>query len=66
MPRWHGAAAPDYFTAAEYAGGYDDVALTIPAGADAVEVRLYYQTTSREYIEFLRDEINGNGSTLPE
>jgi hypothetical protein len=47
---------------AEYAGGYDDVSLTIPAGADALEVNLYYQTTSREYIEFLRDEINGTGN----
>jgi hypothetical protein len=27
-----------------------------------VEVNLYYQTTSREYIEFLRDEINGTGN----
>jgi hypothetical protein len=32
------------------------------AGADYVEVNLYYQTTSREYIEFLRDEINGTGN----
>jgi len=56
-----------YFSADEYDGGYDDVALTIPAGADYVEVNLYYQTTSREYIEFLRDEINGTGNlTLPD
>jgi len=47
-----------YFTDAEYSGGYDAVSLTIP-GADYVEVNLYYQTTSREYIEFLRDELNG-------
>lgn len=65
-PAWQGVPAPNYFTAAEYAGGYDDVALTIPAGADYVEVNLYYQTTSREYVEFLRDEINGSGRlTLP-
>jgi hypothetical protein len=50
------------YTGAEYAGGYDDVALTIAAGASYVEINLYYQTTSREYIEFLRDEINGTGS----
>ena len=25
-------------------------------------MRLFYQTTSREYIEFLRDEINGTGN----
>lgn len=29
-----------------------------------MEVNLYYQTTSREYIEFLRDEINGTAETL--
>ena len=28
-------------------------------------VTLYYQTTSREYIEFLRDEINGTGHDAP-
>jgi hypothetical protein len=61
QPRWHGADALDYFTAEEYAGGYDLVNLTIPTGAYEVEVNLYYQTTSREYIEFLRDEINGSG-----
>jgi hypothetical protein len=60
-PRWHGADAPDYFSEEEYAGGYDAVNLTIPSGASEVEVALYYQTTSREYIEFLRDEINGSG-----
>ena len=54
--------APNYFTPQEYTGGYDQVALSIPTGADYVEVNLYYQTTSREYIEFLRDEINGTGN----
>jgi hypothetical protein len=58
QPRWAGADAPDHFTAAEYAGGHDEVALSLPANADRVEVSLYYQTTSREYIEFLRNEIN--------
>jgi hypothetical protein len=62
VPVWHGVEDPNYFSAAEYGGGYDDVSLSIPAGADAVEVNLYYQTTSREYIEFLRDEINGAGN----
>ena len=62
-PAWNGAAAPGYFSAAEYAGGYDDLALTLPPGGDRVEVKLYYQTTSREYVEFLRDEINGTGPT---
>ena len=58
-PVWQKISVPNYFTAAEYAGGYDEVALTVPPGATRVEVKLYYQGTSREYIEFLRDEING-------
>ncbi|MFN2116035.1 MAG: multiheme c-type cytochrome [Anaerolineae bacterium] len=63
-PVWHGSSDVDYFTAAEYAGGYDDVSLSLVPGADTVEVSLYYQTTSREYVEFLRSEINGTGGTL--
>jgi hypothetical protein len=55
----------DYFTSAEYVGGYDEVTLQIPVSADTVEVNLYYQTTSREYVEFLRDEINGIATSLP-
>jgi len=51
-----------YFSAAEYDGGYDAVSLDLKTGADAVEVTVYYQGTSREYIEFLRDEINGTGN----
>ena len=31
-----------------------------PPGAAGWVATLYYQTTSKEYIEFLRDEINGN------
>jgi len=62
VPVWGGVEDPNYFTASEYAAGSDDVSLTISAGADYVEVSLYYQTTSREYIEFLRDEINGTGN----
>ncbi len=53
-----------YFTAEEYAGGYDDQRINIVPGAARVELKLYYQGTSREFIEFLRDEINGNGATL--
>lgn len=34
---------------------WDDVLFDIPAGATNATVRLYHQTTSREYIEFLRD-----------
>ncbi len=62
VPVWHGVEDPNYYTADEYTNGWDDVSLTIPAGADYVEVNLYYQTTSREYIEFLRDEIKGTGN----
>ncbi len=64
VPVWHGADAPDYFTAAEYAGGYDEVDILIEPFADKVDVVLYYQGTSREYVEFLRDEINGVAATL--
>ena len=62
VPVWHGSDTAGYFTAEEYAGGFDDVSLVLPVAADLVEVDLYYQTTSREYIEFLRDEINGTGN----
>ena len=65
-PVWQGVDAPDYFSAAEYAGGYDHISLLAVPGADRVEVDLYYQTTSREYMEFLRDEISGTGDTLPD
>ncbi|MGB3209356.1 MAG: hypothetical protein WBB19_01490 [Desulforhopalus sp.] len=68
-PVWHGLkddpstppVGGNFYSAAEYAGGYDDVNMTIAAGASNVIVTLYYQGTSREYIEFLRDEINGTG-----
>ncbi|RJP14895.1 MAG: hypothetical protein C4520_20925 [Candidatus Abyssobacteria bacterium SURF_5] len=60
----HGVSSPAYFTAAEYAGGYDDVSGPFVPGADSIVITLYYQSTSREYIEFLRDEINGTADTL--
>jgi hypothetical protein len=63
-PVWNGADAPNYFSAAEYSGGYDEVSLGKPTGTARWEASLYYQTTSKEYIEFLRDEINGTGGTL--
>jgi len=63
-PVWHGENDPNYFTAQEYAGGYDQVDINIPENAQYVKVILYYQGTSREYIEFLRDEINGEADTL--
>jgi hypothetical protein len=41
-----------------YADGqyWDDTSYLIPANAVTAEVTLYYQSTSKEYIEFLRDE----------
>ena len=47
-----------------YADGdyWDDTQFVVPAGATKAEVRVYYQSTSKEYIEFLRDEtLDGTG-----
>lgn len=69
-PVWHGVSdgsthsGSNYYTQAEYEGGYDEVAVELPAGTERIVAGLYYQTTSREFIEFLRDEINGTGGTL--
>lgn len=45
-----------------YADGqhWDDTLYDVPAGAATAEVTLYHQTTSREYIEFLRDHNKTN------
>jgi hypothetical protein len=55
---------------AAYADGqyWDDTTFHIPPGATGVEVRLYYQTSSREYITFLRDAntTNDTGDVLYE
>jgi hypothetical protein len=61
-PKWEGVSREDLFTSVEYEGGYDQVDMNIVAGAATVEINLYYQTTSREYIEFLRNEVNGTGN----
>jgi hypothetical protein len=47
-------AAPVNYT---YADGqyWDDTAFTAPEGAARADVRVYHQTTTKEYIEFLRD-----------
>ena len=69
-PVWHGVSdtnyhsGNNYYTQAEYEGGYDEVTVELPVGTERIEAGLYYQTTSREFIEFLRDEINGVGGTL--
>ncbi|MCC6661449.1 MAG: hypothetical protein IT437_11245 [Phycisphaerales bacterium] len=53
-------AAP---VAATYADGqnWDDTAFAIPPTARTAEVRVYYQSTSKEYIEFLRDKGGAKG-----
>lgn len=35
---------------------WDDTQFEVPAGAVLAEVRVYYQSASKEYVEFLRDE----------
>jgi hypothetical protein len=41
-----------------YADGqyWDDTSYALPAGTTRADVRLYYQSTSKEFVEFLRDE----------
>ncbi|WP_167606593.1 multiheme c-type cytochrome [Maribellus sediminis] len=39
---------------------YDNTLYTIPAGATFIKAQLMYQTVSKEFIEFLRDENNTN------
>jgi hypothetical protein len=39
---------------------WDDTEYLIPGSAAHVEITLFYQTTSREYVEFLRDENQTN------
>jgi hypothetical protein len=52
----------------EYADGqyWDTTLYTLPFVPDEIAVTLYYQTTSKEYIEFLRDEnyTNNAGTTM--
>ncbi len=47
-----------------YADGqyWDDTQYVLPEETDSVLVTLYYQTTSKEYIEFLRDENTTNSA----
>lgn len=50
-----------------YADGqyWDDTDFSVPSGTARVEARVFYQTTSREYIEFLRDEnVNSVGDPM--
>jgi hypothetical protein len=47
-----------------YADGayWDDTPYNLPASAETVHVTLYYQTTTKEYVEFLRDENTTNSA----
>ena len=49
-----GGSPADY----SYADGqyWDDTYYSIPSGATSAQVTLYYQSTSKEFVEFLRDE----------
>jgi Bacterial Ig domain/Cytochrome c554 and c-prime len=50
-----------------YADGqhWDDTEYAIPAAATRAEVRLFYQSTSKEFIEFLRDKnVTNNKGTI--
>ncbi len=46
-----------YYSDEQY---WDDTSYSIPSGAVKAHVFLYHQTTSKEYIEFLRDENTTN------
>ncbi len=47
-----------------YADGqyWDETGYVLPAEAETVHVTLYYQSTSKEYVEFLRDENTTNSA----
>lgn len=45
---------------------WDDTTYVVPAGADRVVATLYYQTSSSEYIAFLREKGGADGATLGE
>ncbi len=47
-----------------YADGqyWDDTRYLLPAEAESVRVTLFYQSTSKEYVEFLRDENHTNSA----
>jgi len=62
-----GATYPETSPGSGTLVNYDDVdyAISVPAGTAgplSVKARLYYQTSSREYVEFLRDQSIKNGT----
>lgn len=52
--------------AASYADGqyWDDTQYVLPTTAASIQVMLYYQTASKEYIDFLRTNGGSDGDTL--
>jgi hypothetical protein len=58
-----GYPAPSPYADGQY---WDDTPYAIPAGAKSAEVSVYYQVTSKEYAQFLRDAnvSNSKGQTL--
>lgn len=52
-----GSTPPGLYADGQY---WDDTRFNIPAGARSAEVSIYYQTSSREYMEFLRDQNTTN------
>ncbi len=58
------APVDDTRPAPRYADGqnWDVSTYTLPASASKVVARLYYQTTSKEYVEFLRDQNTTNSA----
>ena len=48
---------PNLFADGQY---WDDTPFLLPPGARTAQVTVYYQTTSKEYIEFLRDGNTSN------
>ncbi len=66
-PRTNGQPDPTRYADGQY---WDEVVYALPAGVVYGRVRLLYQTSSKEYIEFLRDnnpnigDPNNNGQIL--
>lgn len=60
-----GAPVGHHYNDGQY---WDDTLYTPPAGTTRAEVKLYYQSTSKEFIEFLRDEnrTDTNGQVMYE
>ena len=58
-PRTNGQPDPTLYANGQY---WDEVTYTLPNDVVVGKVRLLYQTSSKEYIEFLRDENPNSGN----